>query len=231
MDSALSLKACYTKAWKSFAKWWIPICLLSGVLMVFQIGPKQLAKVESAAMAQTLSRVLEAFQQNDLEQLEDLVIELNETAWVYAKKMMAFMLYAAPIVAIFSILLLCASMMAVKDQRKHYSPWRVIVIAFVNLALAFIKVLLIFLLFPLGYYIYIKLFFVSLLMLEEGKSPSVAIQESWNMTRGNFWPLIGMVAINGLLQLAMVPTLVGLIPATGFSTTARAAAFTLLRSK
>jgi hypothetical protein len=229
MNSALSLKACYTKAWKSFAKWWIPICLLSGVLMVFQIGPKQLAKAESSALSQTLSKVFTAFEQGDMNQVEQLALELNEVSMVYAKKLMTIMLYAAPIVTTLSILLLCTSMMAVKNQRTRYSLGWVIFVGFINFLLAFVKVLLFFLFLPLFFYIYVKLFFVSLLMLEEQRRPREAIHESWNMTTGHFWPLFGMVIINGTFQFAMMPTIIGLIPAFGFAATTRAAAFSLLR--
>jgi uncharacterized membrane protein len=96
------------------------------------------------------------------------------------------------------------------------------------MAIAFIKVAVMFLLLPLGVFIYIKLYFVTLLMLEEGHSPGQAIQGSWRMTTGNFWPLFGMAVLNGTLQLALAPTLIGLVPATGFATTARAAAYSSL---
>ena len=224
----LSLKACYTQAWKAFAKWWIPICLLAGVLIVFQLGPQQLAKAESSALSQTIEQIVWAFEQNDLEQVETLVIEFEESTWIYAGKVMAFMLYALPFAAILSILLLCISIMAVKNHRTRYPLRRILLIAAVNLVLAVIKMLLLFLFLPLGFFIYIKLYFVSLLMLEEDYSPSKALQESWHMTTGNFGPLFGMVAINGALQLALTPTLVGLVPATGFATTARAAAYSSL---
>ena len=225
----LSLKTCYSKAWKAFAKWWIPICLVAGILMVFQIGPKQLARAESAAVGQTVEQIVSAFEQNDLERVEELAIELNETAWAYAKKVMTFALYALPFAAILTILLLCVSVMAVKNRRTRYPPGRIVLIAAVNLMLAVVKISLIFLLLPLGLFIYIKLYFVTLLMLEEGHSPARAIKSSWQITEGNLGSLFGMVAINSLLQLALAPTLIGLIPATGFANTARAAAYSMLR--
>ena len=224
-----SLKACYAKAWKSFAKWWIPICLLAGILLAFQLGPKQWAKSESAAMSQTLGQIRAALEQGDMEQMEQLVQELNETLMAYAKKLIKIMLYAAPLVTLVSILLLCTSMMAVKNKRTHYSPVWIIGVAFINFLLAFVKVLLLFLFLPLGFYIYIKLFFVSLLMLEEQRQPTAAIRESWGMTTGHFWPLLSLVLLNGTLQFAMVPTIIGLIPASGFTNTVRAAAFSMLR--
>ncbi len=225
----LSLKTCYTKAWKAFAKWWIPICLIASVLMVFQLGPKQLAKAESSAVGQILEQIVAAFEQNDLDRIEDLVAELNETTWAYAEKVMLFALYALPFAALLSILLLSTSVMAVKNQRTRYPPGRIVVIALVNMVIAFAKLLLIFLLFPLGFFLYIKLYFVTLLMLEEALSPGKAIEKSWKMTSGNFWPLFGMAAINGTLQLAMAPTLIGLVPAIGFANTSRAAAYSILR--
>lgn len=225
----LSLKHCYSKAWKAFSNWWIPICLIAGVLMVFQLGPRQLAKTESSAMSQTLNQIITAFEQNDLERVEQLVVELNETAWAYTQKLMTFLLYALPFIAIFTTLLLCTSVMAVEGQRIRYPPGRIVLIAGVNLGLAIVKVSLMFLLLPLGLFIYIKLYFVSLLMLEEQQSPAMAIKDSWKMTAGNFWPLFGLITINGTLQLAMAPTVIGLIPATGFANTTRAAAFSILR--
>jgi len=226
----LSLKACYAKAWKAFAKWWIPICLIAGVLMVFELGPRQLAKAESSAMGETISQIITAFEQNDLERVEALSIELNEALLSYAKTVLTFTLYAAPIVAILTILLLCASVMAVKNQRIRYSPGHILWVALANLLVVFVKVLLLFLFLPLGVYLYIKLYFVSLAMVEEHQSLIAAIKRSWETSAGNFWPLLGMVVLNGTLQLAMVPTLVGLIPATGFANTARASAFELLRA-
>ena len=121
--------------------------------------------------------------------------------------------------------------MAVKGQRIRYSPRRILWVAFLNLVMAFVKILLLFVFLPLGIYVYIKLYFVSLVMVEERQGLAGAIRRSWELSSGNFGPLFGMVAINSALQFAMVPTLIGLIPASGFSTTARAAAFSILRSK
>ncbi|MCK4563990.1 MAG: hypothetical protein KAU94_04900 [Verrucomicrobia bacterium] len=225
-----SLKACYAKAWKAFAKWWIPICLIAGVLMLFEFGPKQLAKAESSTVGKTIAQIIAAFEQNDLERVEELAIELNKASLAYAKIVVTFTLYAAPIVAILTILLLCASVMAVKDQRIRYSPGHILWVAFANLLVATGKVLLLFLFLPLGIYLYIKLYFVSLAMIEEQQGLIGAIKRSWHLSYGHFWPLLGIVAINGTLQLAMVPTLVGLVPASGFANTARAAAFELLRA-
>lgn len=225
-----NLAACYVKAWKAFAKWWIPICLIAGGLMIFEWLPKQLTKAESSAASQTIGQIVTAFEQNDLERVEEQMVELNEVFWIYAKTIATFTLYAAPFVAVLTIVLLCMSVMAVKDRRIRYAPGRVLWVAVLNLFMAFAKVFLLFLIFPLGIYIYIKLYFVTLVMMEEGKSFFEAIQRSWDLSTGVFWPLFGMVALNGILQLVMLPTLVGLIPASGFTHTVRTSAFELLRA-
>lgn len=229
-QASFSLKSCYAKAWKAFSKWWIPICLVASGLIVFELGPKQLAKVESTAVGETIIQFIDAVEQDNLARAEDLFSELIKTGMAYAKTIMIFSLYATPVVAILTITLLCISIMAVRGQRIRYSPWRILFVALVNTFMAFAKILLLLLFFPLGIYLYIKLYFVSLAMVEERQGLRGAIQQSWNLSAGHFWPLLGMVVLNSILQFAMVPTLVGLIPATGFATTVRAAAFSMLRS-
>lgn len=234
MESAthpsFSLMACYAKAWKAFAKWWIPICLIAAGLVVFQLGPEKLAKAESSAISHSLTEIAVAIEQDDWIRVEALAAELNETLLAYAKAVATFSLYAAPIVALLTIVLLCTSIMAVKGRRIRYSPWHILFVALVNTLLAFVKILLVFLFLPLGVYLYIKLYFVSLAMVEEQKNLSDAIQQSWHLSTGHFWTLLGMVALNSILQFAMIPTLIGLIPASGFATTSRAAAYAMLRA-
>jgi hypothetical protein len=225
---SLSIKACYSKAWKSFAKWWIPICLVSGALMVFSWIPKQLAKAESSAMSQSIAEIMAAVEANDLNQLEVLTTELIETMRAYASKVLTFSLYAAPFAALLTVLLYCVALMAVKDQRTRYSPKGIVVVTLFQFVIATVKILLLFLFLPLGIFIYIKLYFVSLLMLEDEKPIGEAIKGSWATTAGNFWPLLAMVTINSLFQTAMAITVIGLIPATGFANTTRAAAFAML---
>ena len=227
----LSLKKCYSKAWKSFTKWWIPLCLVAGFLMLFEWAPKQLAKTETQAFNQMLTEVMAAMENNDMAQLEEKLAVLSETLSAYSAKLLTFGLYAAPFVALLSVLLVGIALSAVKNRRQRFTPRQIVGVAFVQLVLAFAKILLLFVFFPLGVFIYIKLYFVSLLMLEGNPSPRAAIKGSWNMASGNFWPLFSMVAINSLLQFFMTLTLIGFIPATAFAGTVRAAAFTILRKE
>jgi hypothetical protein len=225
----LSIKSCYSKAWTSFAKWWIPICVIAGFLMVFQWIPKQLAKTESTAMHQSLSNISAAFDQGDYSQLEALTEQLTATWMDYTQRVLVFSLYATPFALLLTVLLIATSLMAARNQRIKFSAVRIAIVSLAHLGFALVKILLIFLLFPLGLFVYVKLFFVSLLMLEEGAMPLAAAKESWRMTDGNFWSLFSLAALNSLLQFALLPTVIGLIPATGFVNTARAEAFTILR--
>ena len=229
IQPGFSLAACYGRAWKSFAKWWIPLCLVAACLILFELGPKQLAKAQASDMYQSFFQLLNAFVEEDLGRTEQLIVELNDKALAYTKTVATFSLYAMPVVAVLSILLLCASVMAVKDQRIRYSPWHILWVSMLNMIVAFVKIFLLFIFLPLGIYMYVKLYFTSLAMIEERRGLAEAIKRSWRLTDGSFWPLLGIVAINGTLQMAMVPTLIGLVPASGFANTARATAFELLR--
>ena len=228
--SEFSLAECYSKAWSAFSKWWIPLCFLSGALMLFECAPKHLVRAEIPALIQSGTQVFNAIEQDDFILAETILIELNDSLYTYVKAAAVWTLYATPIIAILTIVLLCTSIMAVKDQRIRYSPWRLLWVSFLNILVAFMKVLLLFLFLPLGIYIYIKLYFVCLVMVDEQQGLRGAIKRSWKLSSGHFWPLLGMVALNGTFQMIMIPTIIGLIPASGFANTARAAAFELLRN-
>jgi len=57
-----------------------------------------------------------------------------------------------------------------------------------------------------------------------------AIRRSWVMTQGNFWNLLALFIINATCQFMAAPTVIGLIPVTGFVNTARAAAYQMLKT-
>ena len=121
---------------------------------------------------------------------------------------------------------------AVKNRREKRRPLPTLIyIAIVHVILAIAKMLAFFFFFIPGAYLYIKLLFVSLIMLEEKKGAREAIQMSWQMTEGNFWKLFLLVVVNSGIQMLAMPTIIGEIPATGFANTARAAAFRMLREK
>lgn len=228
--NTLSLKKCYALSWKSFRKWWIPLCLISTVILLFEVGPRIMLRPETAALKQAFLEVVEGVQGATLEEVEGMLLEAQSESWAYTVKLLKLLLLALPVITLLSVLLLTRANMAVKDHRSTNLPGRMLCIAGVHLLLAFVKGLAFaFFILP-GLYLYTRLFFVTLIMLEEKEYRMMrAIQKSWMMTRGNFWNLLALICLNGTLQLAVAPTLIGLIPATGFANTVRAAAYQMLK--
>jgi len=199
---------------------------------------------------------LTAVKKGDLEKLGEIFEKVKEQATEVGFKLMKFVGYIFPFVALLTVILLMYANWAVKDKKgERRSAGTLIYIAIVHVILAIGKftvflfpvmillavsgtgrgiliagslfISLVFFL-SLGTYIYVKLFFVSLIMLEEGKRALEAIKLSWKIITGNFWEVFLVVVINIGIQFLSSLTVIGLIPATGFVNTARAAAFRIL---
>ncbi|MBW8000866.1 MAG: hypothetical protein FVQ80_02440 [Planctomycetes bacterium] len=222
----ISVIDCYTLAWKSFSKWWIPLCLISGILVIFQILPRILVRQEVRQLRTSVSSFIKASSENDKDKLEEISQEAATQTAAMAQKLTRLGVYLFPIACLFTVILLMYANWAVKNSKDTKRPfYSLIYIALVHVILAFGKLFAFFLFFFPGVYIYIKLLFVSLIMLEGKKSATAAINISWQITRGNFWKLLLLVIMNTTLQLIAMPTIIGAIPVTGFANTARAAAF------
>ena len=229
-DSVFSLKRCYAVAWKAFGKWWIPLCLISGLVMVFEIGPRILLRPETRAFESAVADHLAVLKTGSLEQIADMLVALQVEMQVYMLKLSRWLLLAFPFVALLTMILLMWANSAVKDRRGKNSFGRLVYIALLHVGLALIKgIAFLFFILP-GVFIYIRLLFVSLILLEEKETGVVeAVKRSWALTAKNFWELLALVALNSVLQFAVAPTLIGLIPVTGFVNTARAAAYQMLK--
>ena len=225
----LSVSRCYVLAWKSFSKWWIPLCLISSIIFVFQIIPRILMRAEMNELKITAHSSINALLENDLDELNEISLKVTTQMAAFMRKSAKIGLYVFPLVALFTIILLMYANWAVKNRQDTRRPLPTIIyIAFVHVMLAIGKMLaFLFFFFP-GIYIYVKLFFVSLIMLEAKKGAWAAIKISWQMTRGNFWELFLLVVMNTGIQLLALPTVIGVIPATDFANTARAAAFRII---
>ncbi len=226
----LSLKKCYSLSWKSFSKWWIPLCLISTLVLLFEIGPRIMLRSETVALEQAFADAVLVFKTGTLEEMEAVLFDIRAKGLVYAGKLSKVLLAAFPFIALLSMILLAWANAAVKDRRSKNSSGRMLTITGVHLLLAFVKGLAFaFFILP-GFYLYVRLLFVTLILLEEKETGMVdAIQKSWAMTRENFWSLLALICLNGTFQLAVSPTIIGLIPATGFANTARAAAYQMLK--
>ena len=225
----LSVIGCYALAWRSFSKWWIPLCVISGIVVVFQIVPRILVRADVNELKTTTRSFVTAVFKNDQAELEKISPRVAAQTGVLMRKFATYGLCLFPVVALLTIILLMYANWAVKNRREKRKPLPTLVyIAFVHVMLAIAKLLAFFFFFLPGAYLYIKLLFVSLVMLEEKKGARAAIRISWQMTTGNFWQLFLLVLMNTGMQLLALPTIIGEIPVTGFANTARAAAFRMI---
>jgi len=225
-----SVLKCYALAWRSFAKWWIPLCLISGALFVFQFLPQLLASAAMNEFMSAANALMTAMVQQNPDRITDALAQVIGQAGDVTHALATYSLYLFPLVALFTVILLMYANRAVKDSRDNRASLAAVVyIAIVHTAMAAIKVAALALFIVPGVYLYIKLLFVSLVMLEQKKGAIEAMATSWRMTRGNFWKLLLMMLMNGALQILVMPTIIGEIPVTGFANTARAAAFSMLQ--
>ncbi|MCK4818239.1 hypothetical protein KA005_20890, partial [bacterium] len=186
----LSISRCYVLAWKSFSKWWIPLCLISGIIFVFQIIPRILMRAEMNELKITAHSSINALLENDLDELNEISLKVTTQMAAFMRKSAKIGLYVFPLVALFTIILLMYANWAVKNRQETRRPLTTLIyIALVHVMLAIGKLLAFFFFFFPGAYLYVKLFFVSLIMLEGRKGAGEAIKISWQMTRGNFWEI------------------------------------------
>ena len=225
----LNVIGCYALAWKSFAKWWIPLCVISGIIVVFQIIPRIVLRADMNELRITTRSVVTAVWDGDYAELEEISPKVAAQTGILMRRVTTYGLCLFPLVALLTVVLLMYANWAVRNrQDKRRSVSNLVYIAFVHVMLAIAKLLAFLFFFLPGAYLYIKLLFVSLIMLEEKKGARAAMRISWQMTRGNFWELFLLVLMNTGIQMLALPTIIGEIPVTGFANTARAAAFRMI---
>jgi len=191
-----------------------------------------MVRTEMTAIRDLFTKVFYAVLANDLPALEQLMTELQQLSVNYMIKLSKWFFVCLPFVALLTVILLAFANTAVKNRREKRSFGRMSWIATAHVLIALAKgFAFLFFVIP-GVYLYVRLLFVSLVMLEdETAGVGEAIRKSWVMTCGSFWKLLGLVCLNSSLQLITAPTIIGLVPFTGFVNTARAAAFQMLRDK
>jgi len=210
----------------------MPLCLISTFILLFEVAPRMMLRPETAVLKQAFSEVVSVAKTGTLKEIETMLLDAQAESLAYTVKLSKLLGAALPFIALLSMILLTWANAAVKDRRNKNSFSRMVSITGLHLLLTLIKgVGFAFFLLP-GFYLYVRLLFVTLILLEEKECGMMAaIKKSWIMTRGNFWNLLTLICLNGTLQLAVAPTLVGLIPATGFANTARAAAYQMLKKQ
>lgn len=217
---------CYKLAWKSFSKWWIPLTLISFFVVFFQILPQILSMGELSSFKKDTIEIFVAIFNSDADKLETLSASIVDKSQSISVNFMKMGTILFPLTALLSIVLIMQANLAVKDTNKRERTFfELIYISVVHVVLAIVKLFAFFLFVIPGVFLYIKLLFVSLVMLEEKEGVWTAIKKSWQLTEGNFWPLLTLVVLNTSVQGMVVPTIIGAIPATAFVNTARASAY------
>jgi uncharacterized membrane protein len=225
----LSVIGCYALAWRSFSKWWMPICVISGIMVVLQVIPRIVVRADMTELGTTARSLVTAVLEDDHAVLEKISLKVTAQTGILMRRFTTYGLCLFPLVALLTVILLMYANWAVRNrQEERRSVFTLAYIASVHVMLAIAKLLAFLFFFLPGAYLYIKLLFVSLIMLEEKKGAGAAMRISWQMTRGNFWRLFLLVLMNTGIQLLALPTIIGEVPATGFANTARAAAFRMI---
>ncbi len=246
--------ACYQLAWKSFAKWWIPLCLISAGILVFKLGPKLVTGDSQKNMVNGTIATFKAMAEGDEWAAQSHSSQLRQDAQTFARDLLRYTGIALPFVAVlWSVLLLYANR-AVKDRKKKQPVLRVLLVAVWRMALAALKLLplllaavyvvilqardagiedvrwgllaALMLISPFWFVVsYIKLLFVPLVMFDGETGGFAACRRSWHQTKGHFGMLFLIVIINSFVQAALAVTIIGAIPGLSFVETVRAAAF------
>jgi hypothetical protein len=198
--------------------------------MVFEVGPRMLLRPEAAAFKAAVSENLAVLTSGTVPDQMAILENFQAACWTYVIKLSKVTLMVLPFVAVLSIILLMWGNIAVKDRRGENSFGRLCYIAWIHVWLVLIKfTAFLFFIFP-GVFLYIRLLFVDLVLLEDKEQGVLnAVKKSWALTDENFWELLALLSINTVFQMIMAPTIIGLIPATGFVNTARAAAYQMLK--
>ena len=199
------------------------------MIFILQIAPRILARDEVRALSHTAMSLVRATLDGDAREAEELVQTASAQGADTLRKLIRVSLYVFPFVALLTVILLMVANRDVKDrQSERRSPPFVAYIALCHVAIAVVKLTAFLFCVVPGVYLYVKLFFVSLVMIERRAGVQEAIRMSWRMTDGHFWPVFAVVLLNTAIQTASAITILGVIPATGFANTARAAAFRML---
>ncbi len=228
----LNLHSCYQRAWKGFRKGWVILCLISAAIVAFELTPRMIVTSEWSSLRKSSLLLVQSLIRGDEVTAARLLPLVRIQSRMIIRRLFIITTYLFPAIALLTILLLMRASRAVKKEKREKERiiW-LIYISFVHVLLAVIKLAAFFLFIVPGVYLYVRLIFVSLVMLEERLTARQAIRRSWELTRGSFFRILFLVVINTVIQITATLTILGLIPSTGFINTARAAAFHQLRER
>ena len=166
----INLIQCYQNAWTGFKKGWIILCLISGLIVAFELIPRLTVSSEWKELKTSTLTLLKAMNDGDMIKVEELTTGIQLQTARLMHNLFKWLIYLFPVVAVLTILLLMQANKAVKSGENKARPFqKLLFIALVHVILAILKLAAFLLLIIPGVYLYVKLLFVSLIMLKEDK--------------------------------------------------------------
>jgi len=248
----INLNLCFKEAWNGFKGWWIPLCLVSTTIMISQISlPKKIVQNELEVLKpyeQAYNELKEeVFNFNTLKHLnrtlksyDNFMVECfeissqPETKLALRNLLIKIVLILGVIVSILNLLMIILAKASVEPDKKKRTVKRNlshgIILSFVYIFLAFVKIIpFVFCILP-GIYLYCKFFFTGFIITEESANPISAMVKSWKMTKGNFFEVFIIFIIIIAVDIVSIISIVGVIPGRSYNYTLRAAAYRQLKN-
>lgn len=248
MTPVLDITVCVKKAAKAFKGWWIPLCLVSGVILFSQTWiPHWLLGQHVSDLKPYLTAYEECKSKcfEEPTRIADHVIdfefeiyELSQDPGIQsAIKEIFIKLFTVIFILFFVVLflnllliLLAKASTQVKKERTLKKNMRNSPFLFLSYTiLSIVKIAPWFFCVLPGVYLYVRLFFTGFIITEESSSPFTAMRKSWKMTEGNFGRLCVIFLIAFAIDIFSLMTIIAFIPGTSFKYTLRAAAYQQLR--
>lgn len=245
--SKICLRKAIDRGIRKVSWWWIPLCVLSCVLIFTQdwipeYMVSQFDEWEQFEPYRVEIDILEkALQINpaDVEAVAHFRSRLEQiTTPQMISVIFSFILKAAILLSsiavvacfLYALMIIFAkASVAQKDDRQlARDAKRSIPAGFGYLVLSIIKALSLVIFIP-GIYFYIRLMFTGIIVTENSANPFKAIGESWAMTRGEFGKMLLLFIFELGLNLFALVTIIGVIPVPPMRYTIRTSVYRQLK--
>lgn len=235
----IDVSAAFSEAWKGFKGWWIPLCIVSAILLFSQewLPTLVIKEFEEATVIDSFIQEYETLSnriQSGYNPLHattnfmDNIVILNaqpETKTLYKKIMIFFAILLLCVCSLHVIIILMSKFSVSKNKEKitkHAGKPLILLPSY--LLLSIIKVPCMIIPIP-GWFFYVKLYFTGFIITEKSANPFTAMAKSWKMTNGIFWPTFFIFFITLAIDFLSLITIIGFIPGTSFKYTLRASLY------
>jgi len=240
----VSVAEAFKGAWDGFKGWWIPLCIVSSIILFsqswlpeliikkfpeFEIVDKYIAEYdEFSRKMDSGDNQVAAFSSfiKNLSQLNEEP-ETIKNIKILLYKIIVLLLILLVFVSILHVIIILISKFSVFNKKESFkeNATKPLTLTPSYILLAIIKIIpLFFFIFPF-FYIYVKLYFTGFIITEESANPFTAMKKSWELTDGIFWPTLSIFLITLAIDIMSMVTIIGFIPGTSFKYTLRASLY------